>query len=159
MLVIFSYLPPMFKFIKYFVTFAFYFQLAIHYYFITGSSPPHQPADFSKSADNTAGWNCSLVPKKYKKILGAARRLRQHRRLEFQPETAGWWWGGEYPVHASWRRGWRNLGIWKWETFIHENLGWACATRGRVFCGTKEGFGGEGAREDILIFIKKNKKQ
>ena len=41
----------------------------------------HQPADFSKSADNTAGWNCSLVPKKYKKIFGAARRLRQHRRL------------------------------------------------------------------------------
>jgi hypothetical protein len=40
-------------------------------------------------------------PKNIKTIFGAARRLRQHRRLEFQPETAGWWWGGEYPVKIS----------------------------------------------------------
>ena len=38
--------------------------------------------------------------RKMVKIFDAAGRLRQHRRLEFQPQTAGWW-EGEYAVSST----------------------------------------------------------
>ena len=45
----------------------------LHFYICTTAysppPPPHQPADFSKPSDNTAGWNCNLVPQIMVKIF------------------------------------------------------------------------------------------
>ena len=85
------------------------------------SLPPHhhhQPADFSKPSDNTAGWNCSLAPEKWLKVF---RRLRAG-----SNNTTGWnsrpkpQVGGV--VGGSWLYGKKTLrfliGTWFWSKFI-----------------------------------------